>query len=125
MKNCFLFLASLGLFQALQAQNAGEISKVTIPGGKAEFSLSYIPAGQLNIQSADGKSLDIQLDAFWIALGKSLTTSLSNSNTAEMTTTAAPGKTANTAPMRLPALPPSTWIIHGEWVRSMAYRQWR
>ena len=66
MKNCFLLLKILVLFQTLQAQNAGEISKVTIPGGKADFSLSYIPAGQLNIQSADGKSLDIQLDAFWI-----------------------------------------------------------
>lgn len=66
MKNCFLFLAILGLFQIVQAQKVGEINKVTIPGGKAEFSLSYIPAGQLNIKSADGKSLDIELDAFWI-----------------------------------------------------------
>lgn len=66
MKNFFLFLAIFGLCNTLQAQKAGEISKVAIPGGKQELSLSYIPAGQLNIQSADGKTLPIQLDAFWI-----------------------------------------------------------
>lgn len=66
MKNFFLFLAIFGLCNTLQAQKAGEISKVAIPGGKQELSLNYIPAGQLNIQSADGKTLPIQLDAFWI-----------------------------------------------------------
>lgn len=71
MRNFFLFLAGIGLFNlglchSLQAQKAGEISKVAIPGGKLELSLSYIPAGQLSIKSADGKSLPIQLDAFWI-----------------------------------------------------------
>lgn len=66
MKKFFLFLAGIGLCGLLQAQKAGELSKVSIPGSKIEFSLSYIPAGQLSIQSADGKTSPIQLDAFWM-----------------------------------------------------------
>lgn len=66
MKKYFLVATAIFQLSVSNAQTPGEINKVSIPGGKADFSLSYIPAGALPIQSPDGKTLNIQLDAFWI-----------------------------------------------------------